>query len=129
VTILTTFGRGETVAWSARDNCDPFMSGSEEEEDDGVELTLDEEGVIPYEGVLDTSFRSFPLAFSFDESILLSLRKDCQSFHMALSKENNKSYSEGTTFWFSSQSTPRCTIEHIVKSVFDFHTKDAKYTK
>ena len=121
------------------------MDGDEEDEEE-LSLTVDEFGVIPYDGTIDTSVRSFPNALSCLKGLDAQLQQctctpkhnynysslkytivriDCQTCHSALSKTSKGGYSEGTTFWMPAGATPRCSIEYIVSDLFTFHSRDA----
>jgi hypothetical protein len=53
--------------------------------------------------------------------------KDCQTCHSALSKKKKGEYSEGTTFWLPHKEGGRCSIENIVKEIYNFHTRGVKF--
>ncbi|CAB9529724.1 expressed unknown protein [Seminavis robusta] len=70
-------------------------------------------------------------ALQVDPSCLPTLIKDCHKVFTARTREDDASYSAGTTYFLPAQMKPRCALEELVQMIFQQHAKllppDIKY--
>ncbi|GMH93981.1 hypothetical protein TrVE_jg11681 [Triparma verrucosa] len=93
---------------------------------------IDAAGRVPFKGslaVLESGFISYPRCIP--TSLLQggeskSLLQDMKTSMSAREVEEDGQYSLGDTFFLPATVPPRCGLEALAKSFFDFHTKDAE---
>ena len=93
---------------------------------------IDADGRVPFKGslpVLESGFISYPRCIP--TSLLQggeskSLLQDMKTSMSAREVEEDGQYSLGDTFFLPATVPPRCGLEALAKSLFEFHTKDAE---
>ncbi|GMH47207.1 hypothetical protein TrRE_jg2693 [Triparma retinervis] len=90
------------------------------------EFTLDNTGRVPFEGALNTTFRSFR------DFVGASDRSDSRLFAdmkcaMTARETGGEQYSAGDTFFVPASGVARCGLEALALSIFHHHAKDAKF--
>ena len=77
---------------------------------------------------LNYNFSSFQDILSIDNEELDCLRSDCsEAFTCRSIPDSNENYSSGSTYFIRANQNPRCFLEKLALSLFNFHTKDATF--
>merc|ERR1712086_59515 len=73
-----------------------------------------------------TGFVSFEGALDLSDKMRARVLKDCQQSFSARSGGGSK-YSEGSTFWMPRDEAPRCLLEQLAQSTFDYYSQGLEF--
>ena len=106
-------------------------------------VEIDDDSRIPFKGSLDFNFGNFENCLSHSPIVIQSLKDDC--LHAFTSPNTNEDeeknndddidiestsyHNKGSTYFQRSSIKPRCNLEALALSIFQFHTKDAVFDK
>ena len=90
------------------------------------DFTLDSTGRIPFEGSLNTTFRSFQDMITSSDRTDKRLLADMKCA-MTARETGGEQYSAGDTFFMPASGQPRCGLEALALSIFEYHAKKAKF--
>ena len=106
-------------------------------------VEIDDDSRIPFKGSLDFNFGNFENCLSHSPTVIQSLKDDC--LHAFTSPNTNEDeeknndddididiestsyHNKGSTYFQRSNLKPRCNLEALALSIFEFHTKDATF--
>ena len=102
------------------------------------DLCFDSNFRIPFSGKLNFEFGNYSNCLSHSPEIIESLKSDCQiAFDSSNAQDNddvssvvsNEYHNSGSTYFQRSDQEPRCSLEALALSIFNFHTKDATFRR